>query len=193
MRFNTQAISSNILTPHVWYISQETMSGLCTASFYFSGETTAVSGVTARNTAHCPADRERRLLRHPSLVLQGKISHLLYSSREAKLPLLFRGEVKFLHSPISSCGFTIVLWWSFLPQTCVPFSLPWSKHDLRMSVMTQISKTRKLSLHSPISLFTKGTYIIFYVNIRGFDYLSFEMLYVKMWCNDFLITMWSSF
>lgn len=105
MRFNTPATNSNTLTPRMPWISQETTAGLHTASFHFSRETAASSGVhvwdSSMNTAHGPANHRTEVPWMSSLTLQGSISDLLLGANVAEP--LFSLQVKsssYSHQPL---------------------------------------------------------------------------------------------
>lgn len=198
MRFNTPAINSNILTPRIWCLSHDTISGLHTASFHFSRQNLELlSEIPLWTMLTLQLSMEQCFLRYPGLMFQGNISNLPCSSGVAERPLLVLCGIKFLHSPTSWYWFIIALSHSFLLWIFASFSLPWSKNNLLISVITQIAKTSEPSPHNS-SLLTRKNRYDFYVNILSFDYKWFSHLrYVisdyRHYINkDFLISMCSS-
>lgn len=134
MRFDKQAISSNILTPRMQCISQETISGLHTASFHFSREILqaleSVYEIPLWTLFTVQPNTGWSFLGCSSLTPQGNISDLLFSTSVAELPLLSPGGIQSLHSPISWYWFindlSCLLLWIFV----LVFSCPCAKNNL---------------------------------------------------------------
>lgn len=140
MRFNRPAINSNILNSRMWWTAGEVISGVPTISFHFSRVT--VSGITlwdfSVNTAHCPAqDRAMLLQKAP---LHGPGEYLTSAEqlwRDRIVSSLLGGESNFYtHQPLD-VGLQLLSDSHF-------FNLPWSKNNLRMNIITQVSETQNL-------------------------------------------------
>lgn len=117
-------------------------------------------------------------------MLQGSLPHLLCSSGEAEVPLLFPCGIKFLCSPTSWCWFIISCWCSFLLGMFIPFIFPSSKNNLRSNVIyfLQAPKTSKPSLSTVQQIYLlKRINMTCYFNILSFHYVSFSHLRYVMY------------
>lgn len=136
MIFNRPAINSNILNSRMWGTADEVISGVPTISFHFSRMT--ISGITlwdfSANTAHCPA---MLLQKAP---LHGPGEYLTSAEqlwRDRTVSSFLGGESNFYtHQPL-------VVGLQLLSDSHF-FSLPWSKNNLRMNIITQVSETQNL-------------------------------------------------